>query len=216
MLNQRENQEFGAFFVEQYLKNGFGSLPKSEVDLIVFHMLVRSSACRGKSNYELASILKIPEARIKTLRLNSALKYEEINSKAVLGRVVIRLVGSEQFASFESGKVEISLEDPVEKRELENFLKKKGHHAEYQLNAEVLKIDPVRLFELIVENVDRPKSEFNQLIQAHLEDQVKAEELANNALTLKQKFAGLRREVLSANTMRALLGAASRLLVPVP
>ncbi len=216
MLNQREKQEFGAFFVEQFLKNGFGSLPKSEVDLIVFHMLVRSSACRGKSNYELASILKIPEARIKTLRLNSALKYEEINSKAVLGRVVTRLVGSEQFASFESGKVEISLEDPVEKRELENFLKKKGHHAEYQLNAEVLKIDPVRLFELIVENVDRPKDEFNQLIQAHLEDRAKAEELANNALTLKQKFAGLRREVLSANTMRALLGAASRLLFPAP
>lgn len=216
MLTQRENQDFGAFFVEQYLANGFGSLPKSEIDLIVFHLLVKSAACRGKSNYELASLLKIPESRIKTLRLNSALKYEEINSKAILGRVVVRLVGSEQFAAFESGKVEVSLEDPIEKRELENFLKSKGHHAEYTLNSEILRIEPVRLFELIVENVDRPKQEFNELIQTHLEDRAKAEELANNALTLKQKFAGLRREVLSANTMRALLGAASRLLVPAP
>jgi hypothetical protein len=104
----------------------------------------------------------------------------------------------------------------VEKRELENFLKSRGHHAEYQLNSELLRIQPVRLFELIFENIDNPVDEFNTLVQAHLEDQTKAEELANNALTLKQKFAGLRKEALSANTIRALLGAASRLLVPAP
>lgn len=216
MLTEEEQKEFGVFFVTQYLLNGFGSLPKSEVDLIVFHQLIISAACKGKSNYELASLLKIPESRIKTLRLNSALKYAEINSKAILGRVVLRLVSSEQFASFESGKIEVSLEDPVEKRELENFLKSRGHHAEYQLNSELLRIQPVRLFELIFENIDNPVDEFNTLVQAHLEDQTKAEELANNALTLKQKFAGLRKEALSANTIRALLGAASRLLVPAP
>lgn len=216
MLTEEEQKEFGDFFVTQYLLNGFGSLPKSEVDLIVFHQLINSAACKGKSNYKLAGLLKIPESRIKTLRLNSALKYATINSKAILGRVVIRLTSSEQFASFESGKIEVSLEDPIEKRELENFLKERGHHAEYQLNSELLRIEPVRLFELIVENIGRPEDEFNNLVQAHLEDQAKAKELANNALTLKQKFAGLRKEALSANTVRALLGAAVKLLIPVP
>jgi hypothetical protein len=216
MLSDDENKEFSKFFIKQFLVNGFGSLPKSEIDLVVFHQLTQTSDYKGKTNYELATLLKIPESRIKTLRLNSALKYQQINTKAILGRIVLRLTGSEQFAAFESGKVEVSLEDPIEKRELENYLKNKGHHAEYTLNSELLRIEPVRLFELIVDNIDNPNDEFNTLIQAHLEDREKAQELANDALTLKQKFTALRKEALSANTMRALLGAGARLIIPAP
>ena len=105
LMNNDEKIYFVDKFLEVYLSNGLGSLPKSEIDTLVFHLLMSSTEFRGKSNYELASQFKIPESRIRTLRLNSALKYEEINSKAVLSRIVERLVNSEQFTEFESGKI---------------------------------------------------------------------------------------------------------------
>lgn len=208
-MTPQEKQTFFDDFLPKYLASGFGSMPKSEIDLLIFHLLTHTSVYRGKSNYELAGMLKVPESRIKTLRLNSALKYKDINSKAILGEVVLRFTQSEQFAAFDSGKVELSLEDPIEKRELENFLKTRGYHAEYTLNSEVLKISPIRLFELIIENVDNANEEFNRIIQAHLEEAHDVNELIDDALTLKQKFRKLRGEVLDASMLKTLVGAAA-------
>ena len=67
-------------------------------------------------------------------------------------------------------------------------LKMRGYHAEYTLNSEVLKISPIRLFELIIENVEHPNQEFNRIVQAHLEEAHDVGELIDDALTLKQKL----------------------------
>lgn len=207
-MKAKEKQAFAEKFLETYLANGFASLPKTEIDLLVFHLLTQTEGYRDKSNYELANALKLPESRVKTLRLKSALKYREIDRKKILAAVVRRFVESEQFATFEGGKVEISLEDPVEKRELENFLKVRGQHAEYTLNTEVLRISPLRLFELIVENVEQPKYEFNRLVQKNISADTDTEGLLDDALTLQQKFTRFRKKAVNADTMRTLLGAA--------
>lgn len=208
-MTDDEHQAFAAEFLPKYLANGFGSMPKSEIDLLAFHLLCQTAEYRGKSNYELAALLKVPEARVKALRLNSALKYKDINSKAILGQVVIRFTQSEQFAAFDDGKLELSLEDPLEKREIENFLKVRGYHAEYSLNTEVLKISPLRLFELIIENVEQPVEEFNRIVQTHLEEAQNVGEIIADALSLKQKFRKLRSQVLDAAMLKALVGAAA-------
>jgi len=211
-MNQNEKKKFTEDFLELYLGNGIGSLPKTEIDLYIFYLLTQTGDYKGKSNYELSNLLKVPESRIKSLRLNSTLKYSDINSKAILSKIVIRLTSSEQFAIFESGKVEVSLEDPIEQRELENFLKVRGYHAEYSLNSEVLKISPIRLFELIMENIENPKNEFNTLVQAHLAESDNLENLIKNSLSMGQKFKKLRKETLNADTLRALVGGAVGLL----
>ena len=208
-MTPEEKQTLSDEFIPRYLAHGFGSMPKSEIDLLIFHLLCQTSEYEGKSNYELATLLKIPESRVKSMRLNSALKYKEINSKDVLGTVVSRFTESEQYAEFSTGKVELSLEDPIEKREIENFLKIRGYHAEYTLNTEVLRISPIRLFELIIENVENPKQEFNQIVQAHMAEANNLADLIDNALTLKQKFRKLREQVFDAAMLKALVGAAA-------
>lgn len=204
-MNNNEKINFTDEFLSVYLSNGLGSLPKSEIDILVFHLLVSGIDFRGMSNYELASRFKIPESRIRNLRLNSALKYEDINSKAILSKIVERLVNSDQFAEFESGKIEVSLENPIEKRELENHLKMQGHFAEYTLNSEVLRIAPVRLLELIIANVENPSNEFNAIVQANVKAQEQQKKLMDNSLTLKQKFNKLRNEVMTVDTLKELI-----------
>lgn len=208
-MTRDEREKLAAHLISLYLESGFGSPSKREVDLLLFHHITQARENIGKSNYELATLLKIPESRVKTFRLNSALKYQAINTKAILGKIIIRLSRGQQYTTIENGKMEISLEDPVEKRELENFLKSKGHFAEYTFNAEVLRISPVRLFELIVENMDKPEDHFNELVRQFINDQATSERILDGAPTLKQKFARLRKETMNASTLVALVGGAA-------
>jgi hypothetical protein len=211
-ISVKEKQDFFDRFFELYLSMGIGNLPKREIDLFVFHFLQKSSCCRGKSNYELANALKVPETRVKNLRLNSALKYEDINSSAILARIVDRLIHSEQFANLSGGSIEVSLEDPIEKRELENFLKRRGHHADYLLNSEVLIITPSRLLELIMEHAERANDEFAKIIRTQITDKKVSARILENAPTLKQKLDNLRSEALNIDTLKSLIGAVFALL----
>lgn len=211
-MTPEEKQEFSERFIQLYLSMGLGSLPKREIDLFVFHFLTKSSDCCGKSNYELANYFGVPEPRIKALRLNSALRHKDINPRAVLRHIVDRIIHSEQYASLSDGKIEISLEDPIEKRELENFLKLRGHHAEYTLNSEVLKITAGRLLELIMEHADRANEEFEQIIRAHVADNAVSERILSDAPTLKQKLDKLRAENLNMGTLKSLIGVGFTLL----
>ncbi len=208
-MTRDEKESLAAELVNLYLETGFGAPSKREVDLLIFHHVTRAREHRGKSNYQLASLLKVPESRVKTYRLASALKQQTINTKAILGDVILRLSKGQQFTSIENGKIEISLEDPVERREIENFLKSKGHFAEYTFNAEVLRIAPVRLFELIVENMEGAEEQFNALVRQHVDDAAASERILEGAPTLKQKFARLRKETMNANTLVALIGGAA-------
>lgn len=204
-----EKQKFVDDFLSRYLALGFGGMPKAEIDLLIFHLLTGTSEYQNKSNYELSTLLQIPETRIKTFRLNSALKYRMINSKEILSKIVQRFINSEQFTTLESQKFEISLEDPIEKRELENFLKARGHHAEYTLNTEVLRISPVRLFELIVENTPNPKEKFNQLVQQHIDETAELEKVLDDSLTLYQKFSNFRKQHINMETISSLISSAA-------
>lgn len=208
-MTHDEKEKFATAFIDLYVTAGLGSLSKREIDLLVFHHLSQSRKFKGKSNYELASALKAPESRIKSFRLASALKYQDINSKEILGNVILRLSKGQQFANIESGKIEVSLEDPVEKREIENFLKANGHFAEYTFNSEVLRISPIRLFELIVENMEKPEEQFDALVREHIEDTAASERILEKAPTFKQKFTRLRKEVMNTSTLTALLGGAA-------
>lgn len=207
-MTKFEAQQFATRFLELFLANGFGSMTKRETELVVFHLLRDTREYRNKSNYEIASLLKIPESKVKALRLASALKYESLNKTAILSKIVLRLAENRQYVNFDKGKIEISLEDPIEKRELEQYLKSKGHHAEYTLNSEVLKIAPIRLLELIVENMERGEAEFDRLVRENLNDIETSARILDNALTLSQKFAQLKKELLSTSSLISLLSSA--------
>ena len=170
-MNQAEKIALAEAILDKYLSLGFGSQTKSELDLLVFHYINESNEYKKLSNYELASKLKIPESSVKRLKLSSALRYKDINSKAILGEIVLRATNGDQPLDVRSGKIDVSLENPLEKRELENYLKIGGHSAEYTLNSEVLRIEPIRLLELMVDNIERAETEFATVVTNALEDQ---------------------------------------------
>jgi len=208
-LTEIQEQNFGRVFVEKYLSNGFGAMTKSEMDILVFHLISESIDLRNKSNYHVANKLKITESKVKSLRLNAALKYNQANHKSVLANIVTRITEVMAKPDFESGLVSITIENPVEQRELEHAVKSVGRNIEYGLNRELLKISPIALFELVVSNLENPEQEFTTIIQAQIQDQEKQASIINNTLTFRQKLNKLGEEVSDKASLMSLLGAAS-------
>lgn len=65
-MTRDEKEKMATEIVSMYLDSGFGSPSKREVDLLLFHHITQARENKGKSNYELAALLKIPESRVKT------------------------------------------------------------------------------------------------------------------------------------------------------
>jgi len=198
-MNKEEKVDLAVALLDKYIDLGFGSQPKSELDLLVFHHINKSNEFKKLSNYDLATKLKIPEGQVKRLKLSSALRYDTINSKAILGEIVFRTVEGDQTLDIRGGKIEIALENPLEKRELENYLKENGHSAEYTLNSEILKIEPIRLLELMVENIERAQQEFASVLTQALEDQALSEQIIGQDDNIKRQLKRARQYLGDAN-----------------
>lgn len=70
-------------------------------------------------------------------------------------------------------------------------------------------LTPIRLFELIVENMEKPEEQFDALVREHIEDTAASERILEKAPTFKQKLTRLRKEVMNTSTLTALLGGAA-------
>ena len=208
MLTEAQYKEFGEKFVERFLAHGFGAMTKTEIDILVYHLLSESSEIKNQSNYHVANKLQIPEAKVKTLRLNAALKYKPANHKAVLANIVTRVTDEMAKPEFEGGRVTITIENPVEQRELEHAIKSAGRNIEYGLNKELLKITPIALFELVVANLENPETEFEAIIQAQVSDKEIQDKIIDSTLTFRQKLNKVGEEISEKSGLISLLGAA--------
>jgi hypothetical protein len=213
MLTDAQKLKFGNDFVERYLSHGFGSMTKSEIDILVFHLISEAEVIKDESNYRVANKLQITESKVKSLRLNSSLKYKPANHRAVLGNIVTRIIEEMQKPEFESGQVTITLENSVDQREFEHAVKLAHRNIEYGMNRELLKVKPIALFEIVMANLENAEQEITSIVQAHITDNEKQAEILSSALTLRQKINKIGEEVSAKSGLIALLASAGTALV---
>lgn len=212
MLRGKDAEGFAESFLDRYLANGFGSMQKREIDVLLFHLLSSIEQIKGKSNYEIANFLKIPEGRVKSLRLEATLKYQQANHKAVLAKIVTELIDEMKKPDFAGGYLSVALEDAVQKREFEHAVKKSGYQVEYGINRELLKIKPLSLLAIIVENIDNGEREFIKLVKDHITDKEKQAKVLDKALSLRQKINKVGEELSEKSGLVSLLASAGSLV----
>ena len=212
MIKGKDAEAFVETFLSRYLERGFGSLQKREIDILVFHLLSSVPAIDGRSNYEISNFLKISEGRVKSLRLEAALKHQPANHKAVLGKIVLELIDAMTKPDFDGGYVFVALEDPVQKREFEYAVKRTGYPVEYGINRELLKVKPVSLLAIVMENIEDGEKEFVRLVKAHISDKAKQAKVLDKALSLRQKINRVGEELSDKAGLVSLMTAAGALL----
>lgn len=53
--------------IELYIERGFGSMNKNDFEVFIFGQMLEMSRYKGKTNYELSLLLRVPESKIKRL-----------------------------------------------------------------------------------------------------------------------------------------------------
>ena len=212
-LTKNQYEKFGREFLENYLSHGYSAMPKREVDILVFHLISGSKDIRNKPNYIIANKLRLTESKVKSLRLESALKYKQVNHKAIIGEIVCQFVEKMNKPEFDGHYVCIGLEDPVYKREFEYAVKMTGNLVEYGINREILKVNVLHLLEIIIKNIENGETEFITLVKSHIEENEKQDKIIKKSLPLRAKISKLADELANKAALVSFIDQACRLML---
>lgn len=171
-LTDDEAKKIGRDFTEKFLETGFGTLPKKEIEIYLYFLLSQTDAIKNKSNYEIANILKINESKVKSLRLDSSIKYSPVNSQDALKKLAKMFFETYQTKlDIDDDYIQFGLEDPVLKREFENAVKQLGRHVEYTLNKEVLRVKASTFLAMFISNFDDINKKFAETVKTLIKDE---------------------------------------------
>lgn len=212
MLTDEEATSLGNALSEMIRERGLGALSKKDYELLVFHHLSHSKALKHDWNYVLANRLKITDAKVKALRLESSIRHKQTNHKAVLGEIVQKIIDEMNKPEFSGGLVSITLENPIERREFEYAIKLAKHSIEYGINREILRITPLALFDIIISNVDDPDKRFGEIVQSCISNKERQMEVLGKSLSFRQKVNKLGEVINDKSGLISMLTIAGGLL----
>ena len=181
----KADQSFSKEFLEHYLSGSFGSMSKSETEILIFHLL--SKHFDISSNYEISNLLKISETKVKNLTLNAHLRYPRQSGDEIVRETLVDIAKKiSAIYDEQNGEVKIHIQSSVQKREMINAINKLGSFADYGLNNEILKIRINTLFSLFEKFLDKEK--FKGTVQTYLKDKKLNEKQFFDALNNSQRF----------------------------
>ncbi|HCG7120905.1 TPA: hypothetical protein NJ321_004562 [Vibrio parahaemolyticus] len=184
--NNDKKVEFLDFFLKRYLERGFGTLSKSEIDMLLMHLIMEHSDLKYKPNHEVSLDLKLSETKVKNLIHKAKLQFIENHDEYVKAEFLALLHKSKLETS--KSKVIMVIEDAFVKQGIQARLKSLGHFADNSFNAELVKISLSSFYDLLrsfyeasdvalfeqeineaLENDDENKIEFKGLLKSFLE-----------------------------------------------
>jgi hypothetical protein len=144
--------DFASEFLENYLKFGLGSMPKSDVDALVMALLEKhghggSGPMASLSNQTVSERLRTPVARVKKLRYDAALKFGGKVEEQAQGRLLAALANATLEPQDE--KICLIIEDALAKNWLQGQLKTHQQVFDHSFNTEIIKVPAAGLFALL-------------------------------------------------------------------
>ncbi|MDP1927579.1 MAG: hypothetical protein Q8K62_03610 [Thiobacillus sp.] len=142
---------FGQRILDQYITEGWGSLSKRDLELLVFILLEKDGALpRSDSNYDVGRSLRVTESKVASLRRDAYARWRPLSTEQstdVLKRVFKealeqkRLEQTIKFATdrrMDEGFIPLLIEHPDDRAEVEHAIKEAGAIPVHERNREVL------------------------------------------------------------------------------
>lgn len=169
--------KFEQEFLENYLRFGLGSMPKSDIDALVMHLIDcygfdGSGPMGGYSNQTASERLKTPSSKIKKLRYDAALKFGGRIEDQAIGRLLAAL--SKATIESDGEKICLIIEDSLAKNWLQGQLKIHQQIFDHSFNTEIIKVSAVGLFQVLSTVFDKEE------LEAFSEDYKKAKQKAGS------------------------------------
>lgn len=134
------------FILENVLKLGFGTLNKSDLDLVIFTCIFKNLNKENQNEIYLSRTLQIPKNKIRSLMEKMHLKYVRLNSKDAISIFQEKC----EYASITSNFIDIPINDIRVKYEIENIMEESNILLHSQLNSKIFRLRIADFFELMI------------------------------------------------------------------
>ncbi|MCZ6150102.1 hypothetical protein O6B96_03395 [Campylobacter ureolyticus] len=209
LISKLDKNNFVEKFLENYLAPSFGAMSKSEIDILVFHLL--EDSFNKLSNYEISNLLKISETKVKNLRVNAYLRYNQ-NEKQILKNIIKRLSDSiSTKVDIKNNEVRFTLENPVEKRVMIAKIKELGENIDFSFNNEILKLDLLAFFTFL--NNISDEYIFLNALKDNKNKNLKLQEFLGKNETFKEKIIKILNFVKENDTALAFVSETLNILL---
>lgn len=147
---------FGKAFANGYLATAFGSLPKSELDLLVFDCLVAAKLVDPDGPvYDTARVLKVTPAKARSLIFQHQLRHA---NDSELDEKVLKTLAEARF-SIDDKRLSFGVESPLVRSVIEARLKQKRIFTDVSLSGEILRVPVNQLGDFVTAFLGDAKSE---------------------------------------------------------
>jgi hypothetical protein len=149
----RDSASFSEQLLKEFLGNGWGSLGKRDLDLLLFILLEKDGAwSRTASNYEVARLLRLTESRVALLRKDAYARWRLLNPEepaAALARIFQTVLPQQKLEQvmkyaterkMSEGYIPLLIEHPDDRAEMERAIKVAGGVPIHERNREVILI----------------------------------------------------------------------------
>lgn len=189
-LTEDEKIAFAEGFLNRFLAYGFGTLPKREIEILIFHLLYhRSHLFSDLSNYDIANQLKISESRVKSFKAEASLKYQQVEHLVALEEIArLFFEFHKTHPVLEGDMIQFVLEDPVLKREFEHAVKNLGYFVDYSFNKEIVKVRTEVFLEIFVTNFDSIEEKFIETVKENAENEKEYQKFIAKSRPLNERI----------------------------
>lgn len=139
-------QKFAIEFMEAYLQNGFGRMSKTEIDILIFHLL-SDEVFSSFSNYELSRVLKISGTKVANLKYEASLRYSKYDDDTLKDEFA-KIVDRSKF-KVDKDKITFCIENKLVRSYIDDQLKLAGSFSDTSFNRELVTIHSDMLLELL-------------------------------------------------------------------
>ena len=130
---------FSRDLFEELQKHPFGSMPKRDLDCLLFFLFEKHGLLKGNTNREKAQNLQINEARLKSYILDANAKYGTDKKTENLAKL-LKKMGDDTKVAIDGDYLVFLEEDPVVKADFVQSLKDEGFYTDSSFNNELIKV----------------------------------------------------------------------------
>lgn len=131
-------------FIKSYISRGFGSMTKNDFEVYIFNCIINDEDYKEyKSDYDLSVKLRIPISKVKRLRYEANLKYQQSDEdlrKQQIVEEITDLLKVCKYRETEKGGISFVVNDKFLREYLQNFLNQDGRFFDSSFNSNIVSI----------------------------------------------------------------------------
>jgi hypothetical protein len=146
LADDRAGKAFASGFAEAYFGQAFGVLPRTEIDLPVFRLLIETGVIDGDGSiFAMARALDVTPAKARNLLFQYQLRWID---EAKTDAAVLRTLATSRF-SVDKKRLAFGIESPLSRATIDRCLKASGVYADTSLSGDILRV-PLDQFDVFI------------------------------------------------------------------